>query len=138
MAGQGGGETRISEIMQALAGLFRELGDIAAGLLEKAASMVEGSKLGGEVAAFYRTLVENGVPEDLARDLTEKYLEERLRLASKVFEAVERMTRSGGGNPAVIAVPAATKNVDAAQLEALAKAIQAARTAAGSAAEEEK
>jgi Arc/MetJ-type ribon-helix-helix transcriptional regulator len=57
-------------------------------LLDVLFSTFDGSKLGKEVGTFYKNLIESGVPEDIAAQLTREYFEKRLSIAdiAKLFK----------------------------------------------------
>ena len=92
-----GAETRAeTRAAQALVQLVLDrLEEAATRLLEESVKLLSGERLAREVAAFYRGLLEAGVPEDLARRLTERYLEKLLSMASPVSEILAAAMGSG-------------------------------------------
>ena len=55
-------------------------------MVEANFELLRGERLAREVASFYRGLVEQGVPEELARRLTERYLDRLLATASPLAD----------------------------------------------------
>lgn len=55
-------------------------------MVEANFELLKGERLAREVASFYRGLVEQGVPEELARRLTERYLDRLLSTASPLAD----------------------------------------------------
>ena len=98
-------EPREVRAAQALVQLVLErLEDIAARLIEENTRLVSGERLAREVAAFYRGLVEAGVPEDLARSLTTRYLERLLALASPTADILAAIMGAGRNRVQVISL----------------------------------
>ena len=67
-------------------------------------SSLDGSKLGREVGEFYKSLVDNGVPEEEALKMTNKYFEKRLEVTTKLNNLVGLLEKlasrpSGPGSP---------------------------------------
>ena len=80
MAGaQGSGDVR--EALEALQGFLAGVREPLERLVETVLRAVEGGRVGADVAGFYRSLAEAGVPEELARDLTREYLARRMAVA---------------------------------------------------------
>ena len=55
-------------------------------MVEANFELLKGERLAREVASFYRGHVEQGVPEELARRLTERYLDRLLSTASPLAD----------------------------------------------------
>ena len=68
-------------------------------MVEANFELLKGERLAREVASFYRGLVEQGVPEELARRLTERYLDRLLATASPLADILAAAI--GGGRERV-------------------------------------
>ncbi len=86
-------ETRAAQAIVQL--VLDRLEEATMRLLEESVKLLSGERLAREVASFYRGLLEAGVPEDLARRLTERYLEKLLSMASPVSEILAAAMGSG-------------------------------------------
>ena len=64
----------VSDFLKDLEGPIKKLIDLFFGALD-------GEKLGKEVAAFYKSLIDSGMPKELASEMTKEYFEKRTRLA---------------------------------------------------------
>jgi hypothetical protein len=92
----------LREVLRSVSEFVRDLEEPIERLLNTLMSALDGSKLGEEVAAFYRKLRESGVPEDMAAEMTREYFRARIepfslgRLLSKALrgEAGEEGERS--------------------------------------------
>lgn len=69
----------LKEVLKALSEFLKEIREPLEDLLKLIIESSSGEKLAKEVAAFYKSLVESGIDENMARRLTEKFFEERLR-----------------------------------------------------------
>ncbi len=94
----------IREVFEGLTNMLIKLKEPMKELIDYVKAETSGEKIGAEVAAFYKNLVDKGVPEDLAREMTKEYLEKRLELFKKVIEGVGKVNiPSGkGGAPGII------------------------------------
>lgn len=80
-------------VLSAVADFVREIREPLKELLDTLISMVKGSTLGEDVGTFYNKLIEQGVPQDLATELTRKYMESRvsiLNVGNLLKSALER------------------------------------------------
>ncbi|MEB3807042.1 MAG: hypothetical protein GSR73_05965 [Desulfurococcales archaeon] len=83
-------------ILTAVSDFLKEIQGPIKDLLETLLEPVRGDKFGSEIAAFYKSLVESGIPEDLAREMTKEYFEKR----TKVLDAMSSiMGIFKGGKP---------------------------------------
>lgn len=82
---------------------FERLGETVKQLVEQNTRLLEGRWLGGQVASFYKALIENGVPENLAADLTRTYLEKALEKISDLASLVKAVMH-GDPRPATITI----------------------------------
>ncbi len=79
----GGGEEfsgeDIREILSGVVDLLNVIKDAMADIVEKAMEMMEGEKVGSDVAAFYKKLKESGLPDDVVLEMTREYFKKRLK-----------------------------------------------------------
>lgn len=80
MAGAWGRED-VREALEALHEFLAGIREPLERLVETVLRAVEGGRVGADVAGFYRSMVEAGVPEELAGDLTREYLARRMAMA---------------------------------------------------------
>ncbi|MEB3789080.1 MAG: hypothetical protein GSR72_04230 [Desulfurococcales archaeon] len=64
----------VSDFLKDIEGPIKKLIDLFFGALD-------GEKLGKEVATFYKSLIDSGMPKELAAEMTKEYFEKRTRLA---------------------------------------------------------
>lgn len=95
-AGEAGGRgdvEELREVLRSVSEFIRELREPLEKLLDTLLSAMDGSKVGGDVAAFYRKLREEGVPEDLAGEMTREYFRARIQafnIVDLISKAVKR------------------------------------------------
>ncbi len=65
----------IADFIQRIKGPIRELVTIVL-------AMMDGAKLGEDVAAFYKQVKESGLPDEVALEMTRQYFRERLEAAN--------------------------------------------------------
>ena len=87
----------IREILSAVSDFLKELKDPIEKLINTLLSLLEGEKVGRDVAAFYQKLKEAGIPEDLAVDMTRRYFEERVSTLNIIKKLGELAASSKGG-----------------------------------------
>ncbi len=85
MAGEAKKE-EIKEVFEGLTKMLLSLKEPMKELIDYVVRETSGGKLGGEVAAFYKSLIDGGVPEELASDMTRDYLKERLAIFRTFIE----------------------------------------------------
>ena len=84
----------ISEFISDVSGHLKKLIDT---ILEP----ISGDKLGEEIGAFYRNLRGNGVPEELANEMTRRYFESRIAILEafkslpSLFQQFQGVTKKG-------------------------------------------
>ena len=88
----------IREILSAVSDFLKELKDPIEKLINTLLSLLEGEKVGRDVAAFYQKLKEAGVPEDLATDMTRRYFEERVSTLNIIKKLGELAASSKSGH----------------------------------------
>jgi len=68
----------LREVLSAISSFLRELEQPLRSIFDTLLEAINGARLGEEVGAFYRSLREAGLPEDLAAEMTREYFRERL------------------------------------------------------------
>lgn len=68
----------LREVLSAISDFLKELKEPIEKLFNTLLSAMDGSKLGEEVAAFYKKLRESGMPEDMAAEMTREYFKTRV------------------------------------------------------------
>ncbi|HDD26791.1 MAG TPA: hypothetical protein ENF75_06895 [Acidilobales archaeon] len=84
----------LKEVFNAITEFVRNIKGPVKDLMEVILNTLKGDVLGEEVGKFYVKLKESGVPEDLAKELTRKFLNERL-IVSKLIKDI--LSRGGRG-----------------------------------------
>ncbi len=80
------GQEEIRAVFEGITQMIKELTQPMKELFDYVLLKMGGEKIGEDVARFYKSLVSNGVPEELAEKMTMRYLEERLRVFGKMIE----------------------------------------------------
>ena len=78
----------VTEFIEGIKGPIKELVSM---VLEE----LGGEKLGRDVAAFYKSLVDSGVPEDMAREMTMQYFRERISAVPSIAKLLEMLSSRG-------------------------------------------
>ncbi|MCE4625995.1 MAG: hypothetical protein F7C35_09075 [Desulfurococcales archaeon] len=92
-ASKAGGQEDIKEILDAVSAFIKSLSEPLEKLLNTVLKTIEGERLGAEVAAFYKSLVDAGMPQDLAAEMTREFFRKRismLDLAGLIKEFVKK------------------------------------------------
>ncbi|GEM_PF-712760 len=110
----------LKEVLSAVTEFIASLKEPIKELLDTMAQSLNGEKLGKEVASFYKQLVESGIPEDMAKEMTKEYFRKRLESAPNLG-SIMNMFRGGFKGPAGVMVARSPKDA-VKQLEALKKA----------------
>ncbi|MCE4624940.1 MAG: hypothetical protein F7C35_03640 [Desulfurococcales archaeon] len=85
MSQPGGGQERwIEEAMSAVSRFIREIQEPLKKMTESLMEPLKGEKLARDVAAFYKTLIGEGVPEEDAMEMTHEYLRGRIELVESL------------------------------------------------------
>ncbi len=92
----------VREILLAVTDFLKSIKEPVKELIYVVVDALNGEKLGKEVAAFYRTLVDNGVPEDLAREMSREFLSKKLEAAPSIGKLLNTFTGSLGRRPKII------------------------------------
>ena len=85
----------LKEVFNAITEFVRNIKEPVKDLMEVILNTLKGDVLGEEVGKFYVKLKESGVPEDLAKELTRKYLDERLIVSKLIKDILSRGGRGG-------------------------------------------
>jgi len=72
----------LRQVLKAISEFLRDLREPLRDLLNAITQALDGGRLGEDVARFYRSLRESGMPEDMAAELTRQYFRERLEAAN--------------------------------------------------------
>ncbi len=92
----------VREVLEAVTGFLKQIKEPIRDLVYIVIDALNGEKLGREVAAFYRALIDNGVPEDLAKEMTREFLSKKLEAAPSIGKLMNMFTRGFSGKPKVI------------------------------------
>lgn len=114
----------LKEILGAVSEFLASLKQPIKELLDTIAQSLSGEKLGREVASFYKQLIESGIPEDMAKEMTKEYFRKRLESAPNLGSLMNMLKPPSGGafkGPTKIVVARSPKDAIK-QLEALKEA----------------
>ena len=78
-------------VLSAVSDFIKEIREPLKELIDMVMRILSGEKLGEEVASFYKSLVESGVPEDMAKDMTKKYFETRIGIFDILKNAISNI-----------------------------------------------
>ncbi len=95
----------VSEFIGSLRGPIKEI-------LDMLINAVDGRRLGEEVATFYRQLKDQGVPDEVAVELTKEFFHKKMEAMPSIGALADAISGAigGGFKPGVIV--AGTKNID--------------------------
>ncbi|MEM0048491.1 MAG: hypothetical protein QXF10_09300 [Ignisphaera sp.] len=85
----------VREVLKAVSEFVKEIREPLKDLLNTLLESFSGDRLGREVAAFYKSIVEAGVDPSLAKTLTERFLEERLKPLSSIGNLISGIPKGG-------------------------------------------
>ena len=85
----------LREVLKTVSEFVKEIREPLKDLLNTLLESFSGDRLGREVAAFYRSIIEAGVDPSLAKTLTERFLEERLKPLSSIGNLISRIPKGG-------------------------------------------
>ncbi len=91
-----GEDKDIEELERVLETVSKFLGEIGPSIASSISAVIEaypGEKIGKQVADFYKKLREEGVPEELAEELTKKYFDS-LNIFNKISELIRKFPRA--------------------------------------------
>ncbi len=91
------GMEEVAAAAKAAADIMREIRNLVTELVEQAMKALDGAKLGREVGEFYKNLIENGMPEEMARQLTMEFFKQRLEAAPKLSSLIEALAKEISG-----------------------------------------
>jgi len=86
-------------VLKAISDFLRDIKEPLENILNSAMSLISGDRLGKDVGSFYKNLVESGVPEDMAKEMTKEYFESRIALVKTfrdLFSSLQSWRHSGG------------------------------------------
>ncbi|BAA79254.2 hypothetical protein APE_0299.1 [Aeropyrum pernix K1] len=83
----------LREVLTAISEFIKNLEEPLGNILKTALSVMDGSKLGEEVAAFYRNLRDSGMPDEMVEELTREYF--RMRMESLNIARIIRELAKG-------------------------------------------
>ncbi len=78
-------------VLSAISDFIKEIREPLRELVDTIMKTLSGEKLGEEVASFYRNLIDSGIPEDMAKDMTKKYFETRIGIFDMLKNAVSNI-----------------------------------------------
>ena len=91
----------IREILSAVTKFIEDLKKPISDLISMVMESLKGDKLGEDIAAFYAKLKESNLPEDMIKEMTRKYMEERVKVANILDRFISMM---GKGPKAIVGV----------------------------------
>lgn len=86
----------LREVLQTISSFLRDIKEPVNELLNILINALNGEKLGREVSAFYNMLLKNGVPEELARKMTEEFFRQKLESAPSIDRILSSLTSMVG------------------------------------------
>ncbi len=84
-------EEQVRGILRAVSEFIIDLKEPLKEMLDAMVNVLEGKKLGEEVAVFYKKLKEAGMPEDMVREMTKEFLEKKLETAPSVGSLISKL-----------------------------------------------
>ncbi len=94
-------------VFEAISNFIKDIREPLENLINTITDMISGEKLGKDVGSFYSNLVSNGLPEDLAKEMTKEYFESRIAIfksLSNIVGSLEGFRRHEGGKNLVEAL----------------------------------
>ncbi len=76
----------LREVFKAISEFLKDIREPLESLINTFLGSMDGGKLAKDVAAFYKALVESGIDEQTAKQWTERYFNERLKLMPNLGE----------------------------------------------------
>jgi len=83
-------------VLKAVSDFLKDIKEPVSDLLSTLLGTISGDKLGDDVAKFYKRLKEVGMPDNEIRDLTRRYLEQRLALSQMLNKILSFMETHRG------------------------------------------
>ncbi len=84
----------LREVLKAVSQFVSDLKEPIKDIITMLMNALDGKKLGEDVSQFYRKLVDNGVPEDMARELTKEFFQKKLESAPKLSSLMEMLSKT--------------------------------------------
>ena len=103
MAEEKGEAEELREVLAAVSDFLKGLKEPLMDIVNTIIESLSGDKLGADVASFYKRLVDAGVPENLAAEMTKEYMKKRLEVVpslGSILESFGGMGRRFGGTGA--------------------------------------
>ncbi len=79
----------LREVLNAVSEFLANLKQPIKELIETTMSILDGKKLGEEVASFYESLVDKGVPKELAEEMTKEFLKRKLNSIPNIGDFIK-------------------------------------------------
>ncbi len=105
---EGSEAEELREIFDAIAGFIKQIKTELKELFMVSFEALNGEKLGEEVAKFYNSLIEKGVPEELAEKMTMEFFHKRLEAVpdlGKILSSIKlfgsKKGKQGGIKPGI-------------------------------------
>ena len=92
----------LKEVLDVISKFLKDLTEPIDRIMKTMLSAMDGSKLGEEVAAFYKKLRESGMPEDMASEMTREYFRARVQsfnpasIITTIFKEAGRKEKEKG------------------------------------------
>jgi len=83
-------------VLKSVTEFLREAKEPIEEILKTLGGSLDDSKIGQDVAKFYTSLIEAGVPEDMAKQMTTEYFRKRLEAANVVSSLINMLGKRGG------------------------------------------
>lgn len=80
----------VKKILEGVTELFGSIRESLSEILEKTTEMLDGDKVGRDVAMFYKSLKEAGLPDEMVTELTKEYFRKRME-AANILEIVKEI-----------------------------------------------
>jgi hypothetical protein len=87
-------------VLDAISGFLKDIREPLRDLLNLLMEPLNGDRLGKDIGSLYKSLKENGVPEDLINEMVRKYFETKLSVF-KIFERLQDVLSGKGPSEAL-------------------------------------
>ncbi len=88
-----GEEEEIRVELEAVAEFIDRLKDTIKEIMDTIIQSISGEKLGSDIAAFYESLKNKGLPEELIEKMTEEYFKKRLEQIPSFAKIIEQFAK---------------------------------------------
>jgi hypothetical protein len=86
-------EEEIRAELEAVAEFINKLKDTLKEIMDTLIQSISGEKLGSDIAAFYESLKNKGLPEELVEKMTEEYFKKRLEQIPSFAKIIEQFAK---------------------------------------------